>query len=92
MIGGDMKSGTRAMRGFDSLRRTLQSFLGHFEPIIQVKAAFHDDWHERINRFIVAWTAERGTTVDRLEKGGRREIIQTLYEIGVSKGAVPPHM
>jgi D-arginine utilization repressor len=71
---------------FDSLRRTLQSFLGHFEPTTQVKAAFHDDWHERINRFVAAWTAERGTTVDRLEKGDRREIIQALYEIRAFEG------
>jgi predicted transcriptional regulator YheO len=66
---------------FESVRRTLQLFLGDVEPTEQVKAAFHDDWHERINRFVAAWIAEHRTTVERLSKDERREIIQALHEI-----------
>jgi predicted transcriptional regulator YheO len=65
---------------FEAVRRTIQAFLGHAEPTDSVQTAFHDDWHEKINRFIAAWTSEHATTIQRLDKAQRRELIQTLYE------------
>jgi predicted transcriptional regulator YheO len=40
---------------------------------------FQDDWHERINRFIAAWTAKRATTIDRLDRNARRALIEALH-------------
>ena len=53
---------------FDAVRRMLQGFLGVTETASQVGELFHEDWHEKVNRFVAAWTAERSTTLDRIDR------------------------
>src|SRR6266702_342346 len=65
---------------FDAACRMLQGFLGITESSAAVERAFRDDWHEKINRFVAAWAAERHITLDRLDRDGRRALIAALYE------------
>lgn len=75
---------------FEAMRRTLQGLLGVPEASETMEAAFYDDWHERINRFLAAWTHERATTVDRLDRQARRELIRALHEAGGFEGRRSP--
>jgi predicted transcriptional regulator YheO len=75
---------------FDAARRMLQGFLGVSETSAGVEPAFRDDWHEKINRFIAAWTAERHTTLDRLDRDARRALIAALHETGGFEGRRAP--
>lgn len=75
---------------FDAVRRTLQGFLGAAESTDETIALFKDDWHERINRFIAAWTKEQAITVDRLDRAGRRALIEALFVSGGFEGKRAP--
>jgi predicted transcriptional regulator YheO len=75
---------------FEAMRRMLQGFLGVAEKTAETHALFHDDWHERINRFLAAWTAERSTTIDRLDRAGRRALIEALHATGGFEGRRAP--
>jgi predicted transcriptional regulator YheO len=74
----------------DAVRRALQGFLGKAEPTEATIALFRDDWHEKINRFVAAWTAEHATTVARLDRNGRRALIEALYVNGGFEGGRAP--
>jgi len=71
---------------FEAARRMLQGFLGISETVSEVEDAFRDDWHEKINRFVAAWTAERSTTLERLDRAGKRALIEALYGTGGFEG------
>jgi predicted transcriptional regulator YheO len=75
---------------FDAVRRMLQGFLGAAESTDETIALFKDDWHERINRFIAAWTKEQAITVDRLDRAGRRALIEALFVSGGFEGKRAP--
>ena len=75
---------------FEVMRRTLQGFLGVTEPAGTVATCFHDDWHEKINRFLASWTYQRATTLDRLDRQGRRELIEALYQARGFEGRRSP--
>jgi len=75
---------------FEAMRRTLQGFLGVTEPAGAVASCFHDDWHERINRFLASWTHQRATSLDRLDRQARRELIGALYQAGGFEGRRSP--
>lgn len=74
---------------FEVMRRTLQGLLGiAAEP--GPDTSFQDDWHEKINRFLASWTRQRATTLDRLDRKSRRELIGALYEAGGFEGRRSP--
>lgn len=75
---------------FEVMRRTLQGMLGVAEASGTVAACFHDDWHEKINRFLASWTHQRGTTLDRLDRQARRELIGALHQAGGFEGRRSP--
>jgi predicted transcriptional regulator YheO len=75
---------------FDAARRVLQSLLGGLQPTDQAPVHFHDDWHEKVNRFIAAWTAEQATTVERMDRSARRNLIEALYVHGGFEGPRAP--
>jgi predicted transcriptional regulator YheO len=75
---------------FDSVRRMLQGFLGVAETSRETQALFLDDWHEKINRFVAAWTAEHSTTLDRLDRSGRQALVEALYATGGFDGRRAP--
>jgi predicted transcriptional regulator YheO len=71
---------------FAETRRLLQAFLAPPEPLAEVQAEFRDDWHERVNRFIAAWTAEHAVSLDRLDRAGRDALIRALHASGGFQG------
>lgn len=75
---------------FEVMRRTLQGLLGVAEAEGTVATSFHDDWHEKINRFLASWTHQRGTTLDRLDREARRELIGALFQAGGFEGRRSP--
>ena len=74
---------------FELVRRTLETFLGIDKGSIP-DPRFTNDWHERINRFVAAWTAERSTTLGRLDRSGRRALIGALQARGGFEGRRAP--
>ena len=44
----------------------------------QPEALFKNDWHERMNHYIVAWCRERNLTIDGLPRSDRRDLIQAI--------------
>lgn len=75
---------------FEAMRRTLEGLLGVAHVSEAAEAAFRDDWHERINRFVASWIQQRATTVDRLDRNARRELIGALYQAGGFEGRRSP--
>lgn len=75
---------------FEVMRRTLQGLLGVAEAAGTVETSFHDDWHEKINRFLASWIHQRGTTLDRLDREARRELIGALLQAGGFDGRRSP--
>lgn len=74
------------LSAFEGVQRLLQGLLWTSEAASPAIAAFQDDWHERINRFVAAWTAERGASLDRLDRAGRRELIAAIQAAGGFEG------
>lgn len=74
---------------FEAARRMLQGFLGTARPA-PAPRQFRDDWHEKINHYVAAWTAERATTLARLDREGRQALIQALYATGAFQGKRAP--
>lgn len=74
---------------FEVMRRTLQGLLGAAAESGPA-TTFHDDWHEKINRFLASWTRQRATTLDRLDRQARRELIGALYQAGGFEGRRSP--
>lgn len=75
---------------FEVMRRTLQGLLGIAAPQGTIETCFQDDWHEKINRFLASWTQQRATTLDRLDRPARRELIGALYQAGGFEGRRSP--
>lgn len=67
---------------FDALRRLLGMMLGGEDVGTSIDTAFHEDWHERINRFVAAWTAQHGLTIARLDREQRRALIAAIRDSG----------
>src|ERR1700733_1033144 len=70
---------------FESVWRILDSFIST-DTVTAPPEKFQDDWHDRINRFIAAWTAKRATTIDRLDRNARRALIQALHASDAFEG------
>ncbi|WP_020593860.1 helix-turn-helix transcriptional regulator [Kiloniella laminariae] len=50
------------------------------------EALFKEDWHERINEFILSWTWERGVSVETLTRQQKRELVEELAGQGGFSG------
>ena len=75
---------------FEVMRRTLQGLLGIAAPSGTIETCFQDDWHEKINRFLASWIQQRATTLDRLDRQARRELIGALHQAGGFEGRRSP--
>lgn len=75
---------------FDRIRRALDGFLGAPAQDDNVRALFVHDWHERINRFITDWCAERDIAVGTIDRTARRELIGALQGIGAFEARRAP--
>jgi predicted transcriptional regulator YheO len=74
------------LTAFEGVQRLLQGLLWTGEAPSAAVSGFQHDWHERINRFVAAWIAERGVTLDRLDRAGRRELIAAIHAAGGFEG------
>jgi predicted transcriptional regulator YheO len=75
---------------FDAVRRMLDGFLRVTDSEPRPDDLFRNDWHERINRYVAAWAAERGTTVASLDRAERRALIEDLHRTGAFEGKRAP--
>lgn len=75
---------------FDMVRRMLDGFLRSSDSGPRPGDLFRNDWHERINRYIAAWAAERRTTMARLDREQRRGLIEDLHRTGAFEGKHAP--
>ena len=67
---------------FDAVRRTIELLVPQSSSAERPAAIFTEDWDERINEFIVNWCTGRGTTVQRLQRDERRELVCALASDG----------
>lgn len=75
---------------FDQVRRALDGFLGAPPQDENVRALFVHDWHERINRFVTDWCAERRVQISEIDRSSRRELIAGLQGIGAFEARRAP--
>lgn len=75
---------------FDQVRRALDGFLGAPPQDDNVRALFVHDWHERINRFVTEWCAERNIQLANIDRASRRELIGGLNGIGAFQARRAP--
>ncbi|MGA0607386.1 helix-turn-helix transcriptional regulator [Phenylobacterium sp. VNQ135] len=75
---------------FDQVRRALDGFLGAPPQDEGVRALFVHDWHERINRFVTDWCAERKVQISEIDRPSRRELIRGLQGIGAFEARRAP--
>lgn len=75
---------------FDQVRRALDGFLGAPPQDDNVRALFVHDWHERINRFVTDWCAERNVQLSSIDRAARRELIGGLNGIGAFQARRAP--
>lgn len=83
---GDKPIGVMCMNfdcmDFDTIRRTIELLVPQPNSAERPAAVFSEDWDERINEFVVHWCSERGTTVQRLQRDERRELVYALAQDG----------
>lgn len=47
---------------------------------------FQEDWHERINQYVHAWTARNGASIADLSRGQKRQLVAELASDGAFGG------
>ncbi len=67
---------------FDRARRAMELLAPRQPDAGRPAPLFREDWDERINEFVVAWCQERHTTIERLNKDERREVVAALAADG----------
>ncbi|OZI66976.1 hypothetical protein CAL28_04510 [Bordetella genomosp. 11] len=75
---------------FEGVRRMLDGFLRTTDSAPSPDDLFRNDWHERINRYVATWTAQRDTIVARLNREQRRQLIEDLHRTGAFDGKHAP--
>ncbi len=70
----------------NNIHQHLELFLRSNGMIVQPKALFKDDWHEKINRFVNNWLSENNRTIAALNRNEKQKIVALLYEQGAFKG------
>lgn len=75
---------------FDQVRRALDGFLGAPPQDENVRALFVHDWHERINRYVTDWCAERRVRISDIDRASRRELIAGLQAMGAFEARRAP--
>lgn len=63
----------------------LQTFTNLNDKGSQPDELFRDDWHERINRFVSNWVNKRQTSIDRLKRTQKQELVIALEQQGAFK-------
>lgn len=59
-------------------QNALVSLIGAPVAAAEPEALFKNDWHEKMNRYIVEWCGERGLAVESLSRENRRELLESI--------------
>lgn len=59
-------------------QNALEALIGTPVTAAEPEALFRNDWHEKMNRFIVDWCRERGLTIDALSRDERRDLLESI--------------
>jgi predicted transcriptional regulator YheO len=52
----------------------------------QPAVLFQEDWHERINQYVHAWTARNGVVIADLERAQKQQLVSELAADGAFGG------
>lgn len=70
----------------EQAKEALELFFQASRLLPQPEALFRDDWQERINTFLHAWLAERGLSLNRLDREHKRALVEALHGEGAFRG------
>ena len=59
-------------------QNALVSLVGAPVAVAGPEALFKNDWHEKMNRYIVQWCRERGLAVESLSRADRRDLLESI--------------
>jgi len=65
---------------FDQAKQVLDMFMAVPKAETKPSNLFNEDWHEQINQFIKDWTSENTTSIDRLSRTQKRDLVLALEE------------
>ncbi|MCZ4273125.1 PAS domain-containing protein [Maritalea porphyrae] len=65
---------------FDQARQVLSSLMSVQESKAKPANLFNEDWHEQINVFISQWAATQNSSVDRLTREQKKQLVLDLNE------------
>ena len=71
---------------FSQTADMLKTFIGASTSVEQPESLFQNDWHEKINEFVSAWTAEKNTTIQRLDREQKKDLVVALHGNGAFQG------
>lgn len=59
-------------------QNALVALIGAPVAAAEPEALFKNDWHEKMNRYIVEWCHERGLAIDNLSREDRRDLLDSI--------------
>ncbi len=66
----------------ERIEETLASFLGSAEDPATLDSHFRDDWQERIRTFVLEHLKQHDTTIERISRRERAELVRALHRAG----------
>lgn len=70
----------------ENARHALEAFFQMGRLVEQPQALFRDDWQERINTFMHAWLKARHLSLQTMQMGDKRSLVQALHAEGAFEG------
>jgi D-arginine utilization repressor len=71
---------------FHAVMQTLRTLVSVPLPTQKPASLFKEDWHERINEYVQAWTEARGLHVDGMTRAQKQELVRDLSDHGAFGG------
>lgn len=95
-ISSVLRSGTGDMIGllcinidisaFSRIERAISNFIGEDATIEQPDVLFKQDWHEKINLFVVKWARSHDLSIEKMSKENQKRLIKDLVHNGAFVG------
>ncbi|WP_112662630.1 helix-turn-helix transcriptional regulator [Microvirga flavescens] len=71
---------------FSAAMQTLSAFISVPQQVEKPASLFKEDWHERINEYVQAWTKERGLVVADMTRAQKQQLVMDLAGDGAFGG------
>jgi predicted transcriptional regulator YheO len=71
---------------FHAVMQTLNALVSVPQMIEKPASLFKEDWHERINEYIHAWTTERGLSIAEMTRAQKQQLVTDLAGDGAFGG------